>query len=343
MLKAMNARWDLMGLVAGAGVGGFDVGLFAAFGARMEMGGTDVAALVLAIFVISYAALGFFCGRLFMARTRARANADTIARQLQDLEKAQRALFEHEKLAAIGRLAAGIAHEVRNPLGVIRASASLIQEDFAAADDSYRACQFICDETDRLDGLIASLLAFARPTTPEVRAVALADVLAHALRLASEELDRREILVECEATAALPVIQGDANLLSQAVLDLTLNAAQALEREGRIVVRASAEAERVRVDVCDDGPGVPADVAGQIFEPFFTTKATGTGLGLPMAARIVEAHGGCLELVPGAGAGGNGRGACFRISLPVQAQPRMPGVPGVQGGRGAGAARGPAT
>ena len=114
-------------------------------------------------------------------------------------------------------------------------------------------------------------------------------------------------------------------------------------------MRASAEAERVCVDVCDDGPGVPADVAGQIFEPFFTTKATGTGLGLPMAARIVEAHGGCLELVPGAGAGGDGRGACFRISLPVEGQPCVRSVRGVSGAQGvrdvpsAGVARGPAT
>ena len=329
-----RTRWDLIGLAVGAAVGVFDVGLFAFFGARMELAGRDVAWLVLAGFVLTYSALGFFCGRLFMARARARADAETIAQQLRDLEQAQRAVVEQEKLAAIGRLAAGIAHEVRNPLGVIRASASLIQEGFGEADDSHRACQFIRDETDRLDGLIASLLAFARPTTPEVKHVELPDVLGHALCLASEELDRREISAECDAPPELPAIRADADLLSQAVLDLTLNAAQALDRDGRIVVRASAEHARVRVDVCDDGPGVPDDVAGQIFEPFFTTKATGTGLGLPMAARIVEAHGGSLELVPGAGAGGGGAGACFRISLPLEPGARAAGGHGVGAGRG---------
>lgn len=318
-----QTRWDLIGAAAGAALGVTDVAVFVGFGARMEIAGRDIAVLTLAAFAISYAVLGFFAGRLAMARARARDDADTIVRQLRELEQAQRAVVEQEKLAAIGRLAAGIAHEVRNPLGVIRASASLIKDGFSADQDAYRACQFICDETDRLDGLIASLLAFARPTTPRVAAVAVPDVLGHALRLAAEELDRRAIRAQCDAAPALPQIQGDADLLAQAVLGLTLNAAQALERDGHILVRATAVPESLRVDVCDDGPGVPDELAGQIFEPFFTTKASGTGLGLPMAARIVEAHGGRLELVRGAGAGGAGNGACFRISLPLDAATPM--------------------
>ncbi len=320
MLERKLRRWDLVGLAAGAAIGVTDVSIFAGFGARMEIAGYDVAALTFAAFALSYAALGLFCGRLVMARTRARADADTIAHHLQELEHAQRALVEQEKLAAIGRLAAGIAHEVRNPLGVIRASASLVRESFAVTTDSHRACQFICDETDRLDGLITSLLAFARPTTPALQPVVVDDVLSHALRLAADELERRGIRAECATQQRIPTITGDSDLLSQAVFGLTLNAAQAIERDGRIVVRASASGSEVHVDVCDDGPGVPQELIGQIFEPFFTTKASGTGLGLPMATRIVRAHGGRLELVPGAGAGTDGRGACFRITLPLAHQ-----------------------
>jgi two-component system sensor histidine kinase HydH len=207
---------------------------------------------------------------------------------------------------------------VRNPLGVIRASAKHAQERFDDSDDSYRACQFICDETDRLDGLITSLLAFARPTAPQVGQVVLGDVLVRALRLASDEFARRDIVADCAVEPGLPELRADGDLLAQAVFGLALNAAQALERGGRVVVRASAPNGTVRVDVSDDGPGVPRDLGNQIFEPFFTTKASGTGLGLPMALRIVEAHGGRLELVPQAGAGSGGRGACFRISLPCE-------------------------
>ena len=314
-------RWDLIGFAIGAAIGVGDVALFSAFGARMEVGGYNVASLVLALFVISYSGLGFAFGRLAMARTRARADSETIRRQLEQLELTQRELVENEKLAAIGRLAAGIAHEVRNPLGVIRASASLVQESFKTGEDSHRACQFICEETDRLDGLIASLLAFARPTTPDVQPIVVDDVLSRALRLVADELEGRKINVDYSASSPLPTIQGDPDLLSQAVHDLALNAAEALHHEGRILVRASAENSSLYVDVCDNGPGVPNEIAEQIFEPFFTTKAQGTGLGLAMVSRIVEAHGGHVELIQDAGLGDTG--ACFRIKLPAVEEARV--------------------
>jgi two-component system sensor histidine kinase HydH len=314
-------RWDFIGLAAGAAVGVGDVALFSFFGAEMELGGYDVASLVLALFIITYSGLGFAAGRLAMARAKSHEDAEIIGRQLAELERTQRELVEKEKLAAIGRLAAGIAHEVRNPLGVIRASASLAQESFSDGEDSYRACQFICEETDRLDGLIASLLAFARPTTPQVQPIVVDDVLSCALRLVADELERRHISAEYSATPELPKVEGDPDLLSQAVLDLALNAAEALDHDGRILVRASGDQGMLCVDVCDDGPGVPRDIAEQIFEPFFTTKAKGTGLGLAMASRIVEAHGGRVELVDDGGLGD--AGACFRIRLPTVPELRV--------------------
>ncbi len=317
VVKASKTRWDLIGLGVGALVGVFDVALFDSFGAKMEVGGYDVAALVLALFVISYSGLGFFGGRLAMAQMQARKDARTIKRQFEELEHAQKKIIEQEKLAAIGRLAAGIAHEVRNPLGVIRASASLAQEHFKQQDDAYRACEFIREETDRLDGLIASLLAFARPTTPAVKPIVIDDVLSRAMRLASDELERRHIEAVLTSDNDLPAVEADADLLSQAVLDLTLNAAEAVEKDGRIAVHASAGQGGLRVDVSDDGPGVPPELIDQIFEPFFTTKARGTGLGLAMASRIAQAHGGEIELIDNGGLGGEGRGACFRINLPA--------------------------
>ena len=121
------------------------------------------------------------------------------------------------------------------------------------------------------------------------------------------------------ADPGLEDVRADPDLLAQVLLGLLVNAAQAVGTAGRVLVRTGGEAESVWVEVADDGPGVSPQSAPQIFEPFFTTKASGTGLGLATALRIVEAHEGRLELLPGRGAGGGGAGACFRMSLPRQA------------------------
>lgn len=312
-----NWRWWGAGFGALGGV--LDTAVLLSWGLDLEVGGRDLTLAVALYLAASFAVLCFLIGHLFDARARARDDARTIAEQLDSIEAAQQAAARNEKLAAIGRLAAGIAHEVRNPLGVIRASASMIQEGFEPDDESYRACRFICEEIDRLNGLITSLLAFARPTEPNREALDVGQVVDRALELAAGDLERRAIAVERDELGSLPSIAADSDLLSQAVLDLLTNAAEAIEREGRIAVRLSADPHEVAIEVADDGPGIAPEHAGEVFEPFFTTKASGTGLGLAMTARIAESHGGRVELVSRRGAGREGRGACFRLRLPTVA------------------------
>jgi len=309
-------RWGLIGLLAGVVMGLGDMALFAFLGVEMRIGGRDVVLGVMGLFIATYGVLGWVMGRLIEARKRAAADARTITAQLHALAASQHALLQSEKLAAIGRLAAGVAHEVRNPLGVIRASASMLEEGPGLDDDARRACSFIREEIDRLNGLITSLLAFARPTEPRLSPIALDGVIERALRLAAPEVDRRAIALVRETPPALPPVRADADLLAQVLLGLLVNAAEAVAERGRIIVRANAESGAVVVEVADDGPGVAAGNAEQVFEPFFTTKASGTGLGLAMALRIAHAHGGTLELAPGRGAGASGAGACFRLRLP---------------------------
>jgi two-component system sensor histidine kinase HydH len=227
-------------------------------------------------------------------------------------------VLQNEKLAAIGRLAAGIAHEVRNPLGVIRSSAAMVQEGFAAGEDAWRACEFIREETIRLDGLTSKLLDFARPRPLRLESVSLEKAVAHALQLAAPELERRRIGVSLEGVGEAPGLEADADLLAQLVLDLVVNAAEAAGEAGRLVLRAQAGHDDVVLEVADSGPGVALGAAEQIFEPFFTTKTRGTGLGLAMVARIVQAHGGSVEIAQGRGAGPGGAGACFRVRLPLR-------------------------
>jgi two-component system sensor histidine kinase HydH len=309
-------RFDWIGAAAGLALGVTDTWLLTLTGVEMSLGGRDAFALVAATFASSCILLGWLAGRLAMARARLRADAETIRRQQAALVASERAAFENEKLAAIGRLAAGIAHEVRNPLGVIRSSAAMVRDHFPPADDAHRACGFILDEIDRLDGLIASLLAFARPTTLRMRPAALQDVVARATALADETLRRRDAKLAAAIAAPDAELTVDPDLIAQVLLGLVTNAAEAVAPGGHVELRARVEPSAVVLAVADDGPGVPEADRTRVFEPFYTTKASGTGLGLAMAERIARAHGGELRVVPGAGAGPGGRGACFELVLP---------------------------
>jgi signal transduction histidine kinase len=317
MHAVRTRRLDWIGAAAGLALGLFDTWLLTLAGVEMQIGGREAAPLVALTFASSCTLLGWLAGRLALARARLRADAETIHRQQQALAASERAAFENEKLAAIGRLAAGIAHEVRNPLGVIRASAAMVRDHFAPGDDSHRACGFILEEIDRLDGLIASLLAFARPTTLRVRPAALDQVVARAAALADETLRKRDAKLLAEIAAPAPELPMDPDLIAQVLLGLVTNAAEAVSPGGRVALRARNEPAAVVVAVADDGPGVPEADRMRVFEPFYTTKASGTGLGLAMAERIARAHGGELRVVQGAGAGPDGRGACFELVLPT--------------------------
>jgi two-component system sensor histidine kinase HydH len=315
----MNLRHaHLAGLLAGLLLGLADYGLLRLSGVHMTAAGFDVTLAVTSLFAATFGGLGYAIGRLVQSRLRAREDARTIADQLAALSTSQRARLHNEKLAAIGRLAAGVAHEIRNPLGVIRACASLLQEGFREGDESHRASRFIREEIDRLDGLIAKLLAFARPAPLQLRPVAIGAVVERALGLASEELRRRRIEVVSDLAAPAAELVADPDLVAQVVFGLVTNAAEAIGEGGRLVLRAAGDGNEAHLDVADSGPGVPLGDEERVFEPFFTTKASGTGLGLAMAAGIAQAHGGVLELVRGAGAGPSGSGACFRLRLPLR-------------------------
>lgn len=294
-----------------------DLMVFLSLGLEMRLAGRSVMTEVMILFMATYGVLGFVIGKLMEARTQAREDARTIASQLRALEASQRAALQNEKLAAIGRLAAGIAHEVRNPLGVIRASASMVREHFSAEEEAYRACEFIREEIDRLNSLITSLLTFSRPAELRLQPIRIERVIDRALQLTTDDLQRRGIIVAREGEGQTPTVTADPDLLAQVFFGLLLNAAEAIGEQGTVILRTISEREYVVVEVVDTGPGVASADAEHIFEPFFTTKASGTGLGLPMAARIIRAHGGLIEVIPGQGAGSDGAGARFRVRLPV--------------------------
>ncbi len=308
------SRRPWMGALLGLSMGLFDYALLRALGVSMVWSGRDVAPFVVGVFALSFAALGYALGQLLDARDRLRASAAALA-------ESHRRAAQSEKLAAIGRLAAAVAHEVRNPLAVIRSSAALVLEDMPKETDNEKAARFIVEEVDRLNAVVTALLDYARPLTPRREALALADLVAAVEPLVGAALrpKRGRLEATSEPPGDAPALRGDPDLLAKLVYGLALNAAQAIDDGGRVELRLQRGVGAVELLVRDDGPGVAPEHAGRLFEPFFTTKAAGTGLGLATAARIAEAHGGALELVPGAGLGPDGRGACFRVRLPEAA------------------------
>jgi two-component system sensor histidine kinase HydH len=312
----LEGRLAWWGLAIGAVSGVADTWMAIAMGIDFQVSGRDMTVPVAVYLAASFAALGYAVGHFVDARARARRDAQTIREQMTALEASRRAAAQNEKLAAIGRLAAGVAHEVRNPLGVIRASASMVKESFETDDEPYRACEFIAEECDRLNGLITALLSFARPSEPRLASVSIEKVIERALQIHDGEARTRAIEIERAIDGPVPEVCADPDLLSQLVLGLLTNASEAVGEGGRVALRVSAARDAVVLEVADSGPGVSPEDAERVFEPFYTTKASGTGLGLAMSARIVESHAGEIEVVQGAGTGTLGSGACFRIRLP---------------------------
>lgn len=304
--------WRWWGAAAGFVTGLFDAGMLAALGVGFRIGSTDATWMVGAYFGLTFAALGFLLGTVAEGRRRERAAAERIRVQAEHIDAARERLRQSEKLAALGQLAAAVAHEVRNPLGVIRSAAQEIQDSLADSDRGRRACSFITAEIDRLNNVIASLLAFARPLKMEPDEIAIGEIFDRALLLANEPLASRRIRFHRSEAAGLPAVRADRDLLSQVLLGLLDNAARAVPDGGEVTLEACAAGGAVEVAVSDNGPGVPAELRARVFEPFFTTRAGGTGLGLAIARQIVEAHGGRIDA--GERPGG---GARFSLSIPV--------------------------
>lgn len=224
-----------------------------------------------------------------------------------------------ERMAAVGQMAAGLAHEIRNPLVSIRTFTQLLPERYD--DEEFRSgfLDLTLAEIDRISALVGELLSFARPDadTPPVRRVDVADALERTCMLLRSQARGAGVALDLELDGALPEAAIDEDRLRQVVLNLIVNAIQACPGRGHVVVSARAEVcgggvDGICVQVSDDGPGMTAEVARRVFEPFFTTRAEGTGLGLALARRIVAEHGGRLELETQAG-----QGATFSVYLPV--------------------------
>ncbi|MGX9364990.1 sensor histidine kinase [Desulfoplanes sp. PS50] len=234
--------------------------------------------------------------------------ADRIfAERMREKKKLEDDLHQNEKLASMGRMVASIAHEIRNPLGIIKSSAELLLKK-ARKDGDSRAgiIQAVVDEAERLARTVNDFLDYARPKTPNMDELDLCRIVDHIMAFLGNDLKGRdiEIVRDCPENT---LVLGDNDLIYRAVYNLVINASQAIEGAGTIQVIAREQGDAVILEVQDSGPGFDADILEKYPEPFYTTKDFGTGLGLSIVANILRSHGARLELANKEGGGGVAR------------------------------------
>ncbi len=235
--------------------------------------------------------------------------AETLERKVEqrttELRAMQAHLIQSEKLAGVGKLAAGVAHEINNPLTCVLTNSSLLLADLPPDDLRREDLQTIVDETLRCRKIVKGLLDFARQTKPQKQNLDLNKVVEDVLSLVKNQASFQNITIRTEMDPTLPPVLADADQMRQVVLNIILNAADAMPQSGVLRIRSYFESssKQVILRISDTGPGIPVEIQDKLFEPFFTTKKTGTGLGLAIAYGIMERHKGALKVESSPGHG----------------------------------------
>jgi two-component system NtrC family sensor kinase len=237
-----------------------------------------------------------------------------IARDITKDLDIQKVMMQQDKMASIGRLAAGVAHEINNPLTTILTSAMLIQEDTDPEDPNYQELQTIADETLRCRKIVSSLLDFARQSKPVKKQHNLNDVVKECVVLTRKQAAFNDVTLEQSLGEDLPATNMDKDQLEQAIINLILNAIEVTDPGGKVTINTKfvPETDTIELEVSDSGKGISEKDMARIFDPFFTTKESGTGLGLAITHGIIEQHGGNIDVKSKLG-----QGTSFTVRLPL--------------------------
>jgi signal transduction histidine kinase len=256
----------------------------------------------------------FVMGLLFVVLRQIVKQAEVIIERRQKEQLALEAqLNQTERLAALGEMTAGVAHEIRNPLGIISSTAELLQERLERYEPQNRLARIIVEEVNRLNEKVTEFLDFARPRVPNLRSCDLEKVLDRSLEFLQPEIDRLHIVVERHYSPNGQPQMADPDLLHQALLNILLNAIQAMPHGGSLKVSAGPgpKDQGSQIIIEDSGGGIDPDTIKKVFNPFFTTKEKGSGLGLPIVKSIIETHRGAIRIESQPG-----HGAAVTIELP---------------------------
>ena len=239
-----------------------------------------------------------------------------VQRDITDFKDLEQKFYESQKLAAVGQLSAGIAHEVRNPLSSIKMSLQILEKRMNPQDNDLKRFRIAQREVEHLEKLVSDILVFARPAEPEMATGDINQFLKYSLNLAEKEIAEKHIRVENRFDDKIPRLLFDSAMLKQAFLNLYLNAIDAMESGGVLSISSrliDGDGKSVSVEITDNGAGIEANVLPHIFNPFFTTKNYGTGLGLSQVKKIIDLHNGTVGITSKRGAGTK-----VTITLPVK-------------------------
>jgi signal transduction histidine kinase len=232
-------------------------------------------------------------------------------RAMERLQLKER-LSQAEKLSAIGVMAAGISHEIRNPLGIIRSSAELLKKKVIQHDPTNNIPDIIVEESNRLNQIITEFINYAKPPNPTLAPCDIAEVIDKNLTFLASQIEEDGYIIKKSYQNSIPEIAADASMLYQSFLNILINAMQSMPDGGRIQIEASSRDNVVTVHFDDEGPGIPEDNLERIWDPFFTTKEKGSGLGLGIVKNIIEVHKGSIQI-----SNREVRGARVTVELPV--------------------------
>jgi two-component system sensor histidine kinase HydH len=246
-----------------------------------------------------------------------------VLRDLSEIKRLEAKVRRSEKLAAIGALAAGVAHEIRNPLSSIKGFAQFLRHSLKDRPEEREYADIMVREVDRINRVVTDLLTYARPISIDRAPVNLPQLVRHTLRLVTADAQALNIIITADLAEDMEAVWLDGNQITQALLNLLLNALQAVSPGGVIALGAEKrdEGNRVRLWVEDNGTGISPEAQEKIFDPFFTTRDKGTGLGLAIVQKIVENHQGEIRIhspVPG-----KKGGTLISLTIPLPAVPAI--------------------
>lgn len=226
-----------------------------------------------------------------------------LIKDMTELRHLQNEVVRSQKLATVGKLAAGVAHEIRNPLSSIKGFATYFKERYKERADDQEIATIMIQETDRLNRVVSQLLEFARPAKPAPRETGVREFISETLFLLKRQAQAGEVVINMDPDSFPETGCFDPDMMRQVLLNLYLNSLDALGDGGVLSVGVTRDESKLVITVADNGCGINEDVIGQIFDPYFTTKSTGTGLGLAITNSIVESHGGEIKIASSPGLG----------------------------------------
>jgi two-component system sporulation sensor kinase A len=239
----------------------------------------------------------------------------SVLKDVTEQKLIERHLAQMEKLSAIGELSAGLAHEIKNPLAGIKGAIEIIREGLSEENSHRGILGEVLSEVSRIDRIVINLLSYAKPKKPDFVKVELGSLIQNVISFLRNLADSKRISLSFAGPREVPLLDADENDLKQLFLNLILNSVEALPEGGAVTVKLEVIPDsRLKIEVSDNGPGIPTENLGQIFRPFFTTKAEGTGLGLATCNRIVTDYGGKIQVRSELG-----HGTAFLIDLPLNA------------------------